>query len=59
MRLALPSRPSVPRARTAPTPTPRPDPIFIHDAITPYRGETLLSAMLRADLEQAMKDDLS
>lgn len=29
-------------------------PVFIHDAITPWRGETLLSVRLRADLQAAL-----
>jgi hypothetical protein len=44
-------------ARTDP-PTPRcRAPVFIHDAATPWRGETLLSAMLRADMARLSKDD--
>ncbi|WP_121061336.1 hypothetical protein [Chachezhania antarctica] len=27
------------------------EPVFIHDAIVPWQGETLLLAMLRKDLE--------
>jgi hypothetical protein len=34
---------------------PRPGPLFIQDAVTPWRGETLLLALLRADIERADK----
>lgn len=36
--------------RTAPTQPRGGGPVFIHDAITPVRGETLLGVMLRRDL---------
>lgn len=56
-RLAAPAANHPAQARTAPSPRKAHGPVFIHDAVTPYRGETMLSAMLRADLERALKDD--
>ena len=45
------------RAETGRTPPPPPSlPVLIHDVATPYRGETLLSARLRADLERALAE---
>lgn len=41
--------------RTDPPPRRVAQPVFIHDAITPWRGETLLSVRLREDLEAAIK----
>ena len=42
--------------RTDP-PAPAPDlPVFIYDAVTPFKGETLLLARLRADFEQALEE---
>lgn len=43
-------------ARTDPPRSPPRQPVFIYDAVTPWRGETLLSHALRADLEAAMRD---
>jgi hypothetical protein len=51
-RLAWPAVPATSQVRAAPPRRPRPQPIFIHDAITPCAGETLLSVMLRCDLER-------
>ena len=38
-------------ARSGPAPRKPRQPVFIHDAIMPWRGETLLLAILRADGE--------
>ena len=56
-RFAAPTVPPAAEARTAQTRPKAHGPVFIHDAVTPYRGETLLSALLRADLERAMGED--
>ena len=56
-RLAAPAARPAAEVRTAPS-RPKPaGPVFIHDAVTSYRGETMLSAILRADLERALDDD--
>lgn len=43
-------------ARRAPPRPRRSGPVFIHDAITPCRGETLLSLMLRREIEASERD---
>jgi hypothetical protein len=42
------------RATAGPRQEPRRAPVFIHDAVTPWRGETLLLSILRA---QAKADE--
>ena len=44
-------------ARTDPPLQPGPGPVLIHDAITPWRGETLLSSRLKADIDRALAED--
>ena len=39
-----------PQARTDPPRRKSRAPVFVHDAVMPFRGETLLSHMLRQDL---------
>jgi len=34
-----------------PPPEPTASPVFIHDAVSPWRGETMLCAMMRRDLD--------
>ncbi len=36
-------------ATTGPAPARRPGPVFIHDAVTPFGGATLLLALWRED----------
>ena len=42
-----------PQARTGPARKPRPAPIFIHDAVVPWKGSTVLCEMMLQDLEDA------
>ena len=51
-RVSWPTLTRPAQATSAPQAPRRAGPVFIHDAVTPYRGETLLSAMLRADIER-------
>jgi hypothetical protein len=55
MQLALPfwARAAKDSARTAPNRTRHRAPVFIGDAVVPWRGETLLLALLR---EQALRE---
>ncbi len=56
-RFVAPAARPAAQARTAPSRAKTGGPVFIHDAVTPYRGETVLSAMLRADLQRALDED--
>ncbi len=49
-----PSWSAAPARKPAPTRTS--GPIFIHDAVIPCQGETLLSLMLKRDLNAALKE---
>ena len=40
-----------PQAKTGPEPKPRRAPVFIHDAVVPWKGSTLLCEMMLRDLE--------
>lgn len=44
------------RAATGSERRPRPAPVFIHDAVIPWRGETLLLTILRAQADQTGED---
>lgn len=44
------------QARTGPARRPRRAPVFIHDAVTPWRGETMLLSMLRAQAQEQAED---
>ena len=41
---------------TGPEPRPRRSPVFIHDAVTPWGGETLLLSLLRAQALAEIED---
>ena len=55
-RFAL-DAPAQSSARTAPAPKRKGGPVFIHDAVTPCQGETVLSLMLKRDLAALEADD--
>lgn len=54
---ALFAPPDDTRATTGPTPARRPGPVFIHDAVTPFAGATLLLALWRADHVHRQHED--
>jgi len=43
------------KAKTAPT-KPRPAPVFIHDAVMPWQGETMLLKLLRDQAYRELDD---
>ena len=44
-------------AKTGPDLPKRRGPVFIHDAVIPWQGETLLLSLLRAEALAALEDD--
>lgn len=44
-----------PQAKTGPDIKPRPAPIFIHDAVVPWKGSTVLCEMMLEDMDDADK----
>lgn len=49
------ARPAPDKVTTAPS-KPKPAPVFIHDAVVPWRGETVLLKLLRDQAHREMDD---